>query len=76
MGGHGHGGHGRGGMRINNGGSGFNFNRWGANNTNYMNMNGFIQVDYSGGWNPTCHDAMLQKNIDQVFFIHDINKSG
>ena len=30
---------------------------------NYMGMNGFNNVDYSGGWNPQVHDMMLKNNI-------------
>ena len=43
---------------------------------NYMGMNGWNQVDYSGGWNPQVHDAMLQQNITRVFMQYDMNMSG
>ena len=52
------------------------FNRWGNSGMNYQGMNGFHQVDYSGGWNPQVHDMMLQQNIERVFMQYDMNMSG
>ena len=72
MGGMGMGG-GMGGMGM--GGMG-GFNRWGTPGMNYMGMNGFCNVDYSGGWNPAIHDAMLQQKIEIVFQRYDMNFSG
>jgi len=43
---------------------------------NYQGMNGFNQVDYSGGWNPQVHDMMLRQNIERVFMQYDMNMSG
>jgi hypothetical protein len=54
---------------------GFGFNRWGLNN-NYMNMGGFVSVNYSQGWIPNIHDQMLVNNINQVFMRYDFNRSG
>ena len=52
------------------------FNRWGTGGMNYQGMNGWNQVDYSGGWNPNVHDAMLKNNIEMVFQRYDMNMSG
>jgi len=52
------------------------FNRFGNSGMNYMGMNGWNQVDYSGGWNPQVHDMMLQNNINRVFMQYDMNMSG
>ena len=54
----------------------FGFNRWGSGGMNYMGMNGFNQVDYSGGWNPAVHDMMLRQNVEIVFQRYDMNFSG
>lgn len=35
-------------------------------------MNGFNQVDYSGGWQGN-HDQMLKQKIDMVFQKYDRN---
>ena len=43
---------------------------------NYMGMNGWNQVDYTGGWNPQVHDMMLRQNIERVFMQYDMNMSG
>ena len=56
------------------GGMGFG-NRWGGSNNNYMQMNGFQQVDYSQGWG-NHHDQRLQQNIQMVFQRYDGNHSG
>ena len=56
-------------------GFGPGFNRWGGNN-NYMQMNGFQNVNYQGGWNPNQHDQMLINNIGMVFQRYDRNRSG
>ena len=52
------------------------FNRWASPGMNYMGMNGWNAVDYSGGWNPQVHDMMLQQNINRVFMQYDMNMSG
>ena len=52
------------------------FNRFGNSGMNYMGMNGWNQVDYSGGWNPQVHDQMLQNNINRVYMQYDMNMSG
>ena len=57
-------------------GGGMGFNRFGNNGMNYQGMNGFHQIDYSGGWNPNVHDQMLQNNINRVFMQYDMNMSG
>lgn len=54
----------------------FGFNRWASPGMNYMGMNGWNAVDYSGGWNPAVHDMMLQQNINRVFMQYDMNMSG
>jgi hypothetical protein len=41
-----------------------------------MSMNGYMNVDYSGGWNPAVHDQMLQNNINVVFQRYDMNFTG
>ena len=67
------------GMGMGMGGMGMGgFNRWAGMNPgyNYMGMNGFHNVDYSGGWNPAVHDMMLRQNIDRVFMQYDMNMSG
>ena len=51
-----------------------NLNRWGGNN-NYSQMNGFQQVDYSGGWGQN-HDQMLMQNVQMVFQQYDGNRTG
>lgn len=38
-------------------------------------MNGFQQVDYSGGWNNN-HDQRLQQAVQQVYMRYDTNRSG
>ena len=54
----------------------FGFNRWASPGMNYMGMNGWNAVDYSGGWNPAVHDMMLRQNIERVFMQYDMNMSG
>ena len=63
------------------GGGGFvnpssGFNRWANSGMNYQGMNGFTFVDYSGGWNPAMHDQLLRNNIDFVFNMYDMNRTG
>lgn len=60
--GHQHGGHG--------------FNRWGGHNQNYHQMQGYNQVDYSGGWNSQMHDQMLHQKIQMVYQRYDMNRTG
>ena len=38
-------------------------------------MNGYQQVDYSGGWNNS-HDQRLQQQVQQVFQRYDKNQSN
>ena len=52
------------------------FNRWGNSNQNYMQINGFTNVDYSNGWNGNSHDMLLRNNIEIVYQRHDMNHSG
>ena len=52
------------------------FNKFAGSNPNYASMNGFSNVDYSGGWNPNVHDSMLKSKINQVYMMHDANRSG
>ena len=62
---------------INLGGGGFgglNLNRWG--NSGFQQMNGYVNVDYSNGWNPNYHDQLLRNNIDIVFQRYDHNFSA
>ena len=48
------GGFGQGGFVQPGFGGGMGFNRWGGNQGfNYQGMNGFVNIDYSGGWNPS-----------------------
>lgn len=61
------------GVGINLGGG---FNRWGNSCPNYQSMNGFNNVNYSGGWNANVHDQMLRNNIDVVYQRYDFNYSG
>lgn len=67
---------GMGGMSMGGGTTMGGFNRWANSNINYQSMNGFVQVDYSGGWNPNVHDMMLKRNIQQVYQRYDMNHSG
>ena len=69
------GGYGNSGFGV-GGGMGGGFNRWGGGGMNFQGMNGFNQVDYSGGWNANIHDQMLQQAIEQVFMRYDMNMSG
>jgi hypothetical protein len=50
------------------------FNRWG--NSGYQNMNGYVAVDYTNGWNANYHDQLLRNNIDIVYQRYDRNFSG
>lgn len=43
---------------------------------NYQTMNGYQNIDYSGGWNPNYHDQLLRNNIDIVYQRYDMNFSG
>lgn len=52
------------------------FNVWTNSNINYQGMQGFNQVDYSGGWNPNIHDTMLKSNINDVYMRYDFNRTG
>ena len=61
---------------INLGGGGGGFNRWGNTGMNYQSMNGYMNIDYSGGWNPNYHDQLLRTNIDVVYSRYDMNFSG
>ena len=56
-------------------GFGPGFNRWGGNN-NYMQMNGYQNVDYTQGWNGNTHDQLLRTNIEVVFQKYDTNRTG
>ncbi len=58
---------------INLGGGG-GFNRWGS--SGFQHMNGYVAVDYSGGWNANYHDQLLRNNIDVVYQRYDRNFSG
>lgn len=40
-----------------------------------MNMNGFCNIDYSGGWG-NHHDQQLMNAINNVFMRYDFNRSG
>ena len=51
-------------------------NRWAQSGMNYQQQAGFVNVDYSGGWNPNVHDQMLKRNIQQVFNMYDRNRNG
>ena len=68
-------GHMGGGHQMGGGGMG-GFNVWANSNTNYQGMQGFNQVDYSGGWNPNIHDTMLKRNINDVYMRYDMNRTG
>ena len=59
---------------INLGGGGGGFNRWG--NSGFQHMNGYVSVDYNGGWNANYHDQLLRNNIDVVYQRYDRNFSG
>lgn len=52
------------------------FNRWGNSGMNYQTMNGYQNIDYSGGWNSNYHDQLLRNNIDIVYQRYDMNFSG
>ena len=52
------------------------FNTWGNTGTNYQQMNGYNNVNYSGGWNPNQHEQMLRNQIEQVYMRYDTNRSG
>ena len=52
------------------------FNRWGNMGMNCSSMPGYVNVDYSGGWNPNYHDQLLRNNIDAVYMRYDFNYSG
>ena len=66
------GGYGNSGFGMGGGG----FNRFGTGGMNFQGMNGYNQVDYSGGWNANIHDQMLQNNINRVYMQYDMNMSG
>ena len=63
-------------MNLGGGGGFGGFNRWGNTGMNYQSMNGYMNIDYSGGWNPNYHDQLLRTNIDAVYSRYDMNFSG
>lgn len=63
-------------INLNQGPTYMPFNTFGSSMPNYTSMNGYINVDYTQGWNPNYHDQLLRNNVDAVFLQYDYNRSG
>ena len=52
------------------------YNRWEKDTPEYVSMPGYEPVDYSKGWVPSVHDAMLSDRVEHVFHPHDRFRTG